>query len=228
MKIITNPLDIVHPKLKPHVAEINGLASMVHASIHFGVVFEANVNARRKLLDKIGCEDIYLGQIYRLPILCEEFCDYLLERSNSLDYEVNEKEMDIYQMQESRLEDTAMDLFVLSSALHRLVINPLFKILWATEASEFSSIRLAKYLPEYKASTGWHFDKDSESTAVVELTRHPEKTESTLYVYPGIDVGLAKRGEATLFNGRLSLHKTKDVVSQRDILVFWVNNFLRD
>ena len=212
---------MLHPKLLENLSELQTLACELYDKLEDNSMPQDFIERRKELLiEKIGIEKAFDG-VYRAPYLNPKATKFLRDISENFTWSPNEDEELAYQMNEVVLKHKVPRMYEDFKALYEDTLVPLWMIISGTMATEIHSIQLAKYLPDNRPNTGWHYDDDSECTTVVELSEHPEETGASLKVFPNINLGLAKSGWVTLFNGRTVLHATEPVTSERKILVHW-------
>ena len=214
---------MLHPALLDNLQEVQDLACELFEALEENQMPPDFIPRRKTLLiDKIGIEKAFDG-VYRAPYLNPMATKFLREISDHFVWSPNEDEGLAYQMNEVVLSHQVPKMYADFKALYEDTLVPLWMILSGTAATEINSIQLAKYLPDNRSNTGWHFDDDSECTTVVELSEYPERTGASLKVFPNVNLGLARSGWVTLFNGRTVLHATEPVTSERKILVHWTH-----
>lgn len=163
--------------------------------------------------------------IYSFPLLHPDYCADLCKQQDSMQHAVNEEEEGPFQIPEVFLKAELPALYHSLGQLFRHAVVPMSQIVFRMKPVDLGSAQFAKYTPENTANGNWHFDRDSDVTAVVALsTEHtgggtsavPAGVERPVYV-PQLPVG-----HAMFFLGRTTLHKGEQVeAGERRLLVFW-------
>lgn len=168
------------------------------------------------------------GQLFRATLLSADYCDALVEFSRGLRYKVNACEEEEFQIPEVVLGQEAPELY--EALFHGIVSRHLVALFFAAFGRyprSVASIQLARYSDENTAGGNWHYDDDSDLTAVVALNNpwdfdgggtsfyNPFRDE-TAYLPPLL------KGHALLFRGRWQLHRGEPVTrGERNLLVIW-------
>lgn len=185
----------------------------------------------RTLLASAGAQMIGTpsGSVLRFPFLSKEMCNALLEEVQHWKFSPNPDEEKAYQMQEAVLSEVCPVLFRALKELHECALNPVWATMYGVEPEEYRSIQLAKYTPGENGMTNWHFDQDSQLTTTVVLSPDEAYQGGGMQVFPGIGLGRAEQGWASMFFGATTLHRSIPVTEgERALLVYWTDVESRD
>lgn len=171
----------------------------------------------------------HTGAVLRFPFLHPDMCNALLEEVQHWKFSPNPDEDKAYQMQEAVLSEVCPVLFRALKELHECALNPVWASVYGVEPEQYSSIQLAKYHPGENGMTNWHFDQDSQLTTTVVLSPDDAYEGGGMQVFPGLDLGRASQGWASMFFGATTLHRSNPVTQgERALLVYWTNVENRD
>lgn len=213
----------VHADLIPHLDSLAELAGWAESG---GVCWEGLDNSRLALLDAYNIFTQYeRAPVFSAPVFSPDFCAALVQEFSGAAYEVNEAEDVPFQIPELVLKHEALALHGSLAVHFERLLTPMFKALFNMDPVNLRSIQLAKYQPNEVGHGNWHFDMDSDFTAVVALsdTHVGGGTEvkpaglASAFVVPQLPVG-----HAMLFPGKTHLHRGLEVTEGiRNLLVFW-------
>lgn len=209
----------------PTVAE---LAEQLRHSVSEDCKLPMNFEDRRwYALWKCGVHShLKSAQVYRMPYLSQDACNVLHHYSKSLQMQPNEQEDVPYQIDELVLaghgDGTMYELLL---GMHNEFLRPVWELAFGLHPNDPQSIQLARYKPGVRGMTNWHYDASSECTTTVVLSPDHAYEGGGMQVFPGIDLGPAKQGHATMFQGRNLLHRSTPVLEgDRTLLVHWFNH----
>lgn len=164
------------------------------------------------------------GRVLRVPYLTPQACRVIQDAASDLPFKPNCEEAEAFQMDECVLERWSPSMYQALKYLHDMALLPLWNVAFGLHPEDHNSVQLAKYGSGERNMTNWHYDRSSDCTTTVLLSSPDEYVGGGMQVFPGIDLGSAAMGEATLFQGRTLLHRSNPVTSgERLMLVHWVD-----
>lgn len=214
-------------RMRLHLPGILQLAHDMQDSAAAGNGLPPEIAQRRDhVLYELGIKTFDSGayKAWRFPYLCTDVCNALMRETEAWKFEPNEAEEAQVQMPEAVLEQVCPELDKSLKHLHDMVLAPLWLVLSGHNATEHQSCQVAQYVAGAQSCSDWHNDEDSECTSTVVLSPDDAYTGGGLCLYPDLEVGRGRQGDATLFMGRYALHKSLPITEgKRTLLVHWVN-----
>jgi hypothetical protein len=186
------------------------------ASVEYGT-------AQNLLLN--GLVPTYGGPVYRLPILTEKQCDWILTCAESYDFTPNYEEAKDYRIEEAILETVDPELYLDLKVNLLPVLNAWCLMINSRPITKVESLQIALYRPEGTPGTGWHHDVVSDFTCVISL--NPDEFEgggTGIRNSPDNWVQLEplQKGWGLVFDGRSVQHRGMSVTDgERLLLVCW-------
>lgn len=168
------------------------------------------------------------GQLFRAALLSPAYCDALVKFSRGLHYKVNACEEEEFQIPEVVLGQEEPELYeaLFQGVVRRHLVAMFFAALGRYPRS-VASIQLARYSPANTAGGNWHYDDDSDLTAVIALNNPRDFNGGGTSFYNPIKDEVSylpplRKGHVLLFRGRWQLHRGEPVTrGERNLLVIW-------
>lgn len=183
-----------------------------------------NIVSNNRVVGLSGCA-------YGVPFLNEQAADALVglavKMGDKVGFTPNEEEEKPYQIPEIVIGHFSEDCHAKVRDLIKY-LNIWFALIYGNTPRSISSIQFTKYEPSDTAGGNWHFDEESDFTAVVSLA--PE-----LYQGGGTDIKITPtdyhhipglyKGFALVFNGKMMAHRGAKVDSGvRHLLTYWLSS----
>lgn len=168
----------------------------------------------------------YAEGVYSFKLFDKSTVLNILNKAKKFNYCVNDNEDTPYQIPEAILFDNDKKLHEIMLNVFTTVIGEFTDSMYFSKIKEVRSIQLAKYSNSGTIKKGnWHFDEDSDITAVVALNDNYIGGGTRLKMYGSsneIVIPKLAQGHVLVFRGKHYLHKGLKVENGcRDILVFW-------
>lgn len=168
--------------------------------------------------------DVGAGVVH-FKLFKDDFCDFILSRAKDSVYTPNEAEPLEAQIPEIILQEHFPFLFTYLCDFYFDIISDLQVIIYGISPVRLVTIQLAKYGVHNTKCGAWHSDNDSDLTMTVCLNDDFEGGGVQIKVLGEtkvITVEKKPKGTATLFTGKMCLHRGFEVTKgDRDLLVFW-------
>jgi len=167
------------------------------------------------------------GTVYRVPLLPPEFCDWLVDRSKSHSFKVNDVEEPDVQIDESVLQVTDPLAYKAVLDMAFPMIHAWSAIIYQNLTCRISAIQLASYEPHKIKCGNWHHDRDSDISVVVSLNPDDFEGGGTSFRTSAdscVEIPPLPKGYAVIFPGKHLHHYGLPVTSgRRLLLVFWLS-----
>lgn len=181
----------------------------------------------RRTLRK-GAVPVHGACAYDVPILSEEACALINERSQYYTWEENSEEEEPYRIPEAILEDKDPHLHRAIMRCYQLALWPWIIAIWRRLPTDIYSVQMARYNPKDRQEGNWHIDSGSNMTAVISLdpTAHAGRgTEIRDGIFGTRTINPLAAGHGLLFDGRRVQHRGLAVgAGDRRLLVLWADD----
>jgi len=179
------------------------------------------VEIKHSLCNQKNLKEVFTD-VYTLPLLSEVFCKEIIKKSNSLGFEVNERESVSCQIPECILNEKDENFadFLLVNVIDGIA-NKFFKSIWGRIVNT-GNVQVAKYDIKENVETHFHHDTTSEVTVVIPLNTGDYLGGGTEFKKHGI-VKPLPTGHALFFPSFTKEHRgLQTTQGSRYLLVFWL------
>ncbi len=219
--------DIIDEKLFERLGEIKTVADEIRALPEDREYFYGNYKLKNSVFKILNSEIFkhHYNGVVTFKLFKEEFCDYILDRASYFEYLPNTEEPLSAQIPEIVLEQHLPHLYSYLREVYCDIIKDINLIIFGSESRYLRSIQLAKYSSTNTSRGAWHSDMDSDQTMTVVLDNKHTGGGVRIKLFGCTDTIVIRDlpvGTATIFSGKLFLHKGEKVTSgERNLLVFW-------
>lgn len=227
-------IEHLHPELRIHggtlleiigyAKEVEGDLEMVRAAVDTDPAWQSAMAWASSYIERRWTTQG--GSAFSFPLLDPAYCQELIQIAENMgDFAPNPAECLDYQIPEIVLAHRAPELYEHLKGIGAFIMM-WSALVFLKMPGRVSSIQFAKYEPDGTAHGNWHFDSDSDFSAVVSLdpTRF---TGGGTDIRNGLDDYLTvpplPPGHILFFDGRKLMHRGRAVESGvRHLLVFWL------
>jgi predicted 2-oxoglutarate/Fe(II)-dependent dioxygenase YbiX len=162
-----------------------------------------------------------------VPVLSEEACAYLVQKSERYSWEENEQELPRFRIPEVVLREQDPQLEQELKVALFAALAPVTASIWGRLPDSYSSLQLTRYNPRGRDGGAYHIDATSDYTAVIAL--NDDFTGGGTTIVDGLlgetTIPPVPKGFALIFDGKKTLHKGLAVTSgDRLLLTVWAQN----